>query len=229
MTQCAVGQRSFPFTQFRLEKIGSSDRAASKPPRRLSEDELRVSASPADVGMLPIPSESWIDISVVTGDAAEGEEHSADTCDAKKQEDSDRGSQCCGGLRMLDYTDEPYKSPKECETNRDSPEHQRSSITTRVWRRGCLSGKGLRCSGTEPGGVSVRSLLIHQWSCYHVHSSTSVALIGRLLLNNGSHLIVPDLATACDTWFLNTDSSALLSRAANSHPKNIWPDFVLRD
>ena len=89
----------------------------------MSEDELRVSAPPADVGMLPIPTEMRIDISVVSGDAAKGEEHSADTCNAKKQKDSDRVSQCCSRLGMLNYTDESYKSPKQRETNRDSPEH----------------------------------------------------------------------------------------------------------
>ena len=51
----------------------------------MSEDELRVPASSADVGMLPIPTETWIDILVIMGDAAKGEEHPADACDAKKQ------------------------------------------------------------------------------------------------------------------------------------------------
>jgi hypothetical protein len=57
----------------------------------------------------------------------------------------------------------------------------------------------------------VGPLLIDHRGRYDTRRSAPVALIGRLLLNNGSHLIVPDLATACDTWFLNTDSSALLS------------------
>jgi hypothetical protein len=71
-------------------------------------------------------------------------------------------------------------------------------------------------------------LLINQWGGDDVHRSTSVALIGRLLLNNVSHLIVPNLATACDTWFLTTDSSAVLSNAPNSS-ENTEPDFLLRD
>jgi hypothetical protein len=66
----------------------------------------------------------------------------------------------------------------------------------------------------------VGSLLIDQWGGHDVRRSASVALIGRLLLNYGSHLVVPDLATACDTWFLNTDSSAVLQNRSNPVPQN---------
>jgi hypothetical protein len=59
------------------------------------------------------------------------------------------------------------------------------------------------------------SLLIDQRGRYDVRRSTSVALIGCLLLNYGTHLLVPDLATACDTWFLKTDSSAVLQNRSN--------------
>ena len=60
------------------------------------------------------------------------------------------------------------------------------------------------------------SLLIDEWGSYDVRRSTSVALIGRLLLNYDSHIVVPDRATACDTWFLITDSSAVLQNRSNS-------------
>jgi len=64
------------------------------------------------------------------------------------------------------------------------------------------------------------SLLIDQRGSYDVRRSTSVALIGRLLLNYGTHLLVPDLATACDTWLLNTDSSSVLQNRSNPVPYN---------
>ena len=121
---------------------------------------------------------------------------------------------------MIENPAKARNSPKECEANRYSPEQHGSTVTTWVWRCRCLSGKGLRRSGTKPGGEGVGSLLIHHRGRYDVRGSASVALIGRLLLNNGSHLIVPDLAKACDTWFLNTDSSAVLSRSANSTQKH---------
>lgn len=63
------------------------------------------------------------------------------------------------------------------------------------------------------------SLLIDQRGRYDVRRSASVALIGRLLLNYGTHLLVPDLATACDTWLLNTDSSSVLQNRSNPVPQ----------
>lgn len=57
----------------------------------------------------------------------------------------------------------------------------------------------------------MRSLLIHYRGGNDVPRSTSITLILRLL-KYGSHLVVPDLATTCDTRLLNTDSSAVRSK-----------------
>lgn len=129
---------------------------------------------------------------------------------------------------MIDDTDQTHKPPKESEANWDSPEYQRSTIAARIWRCSRLSGKGLGGSRTKASGVCVGSLLIDQRGSYDVRRSATVALIGRLLLKYGSHLVVPDLATACDTWFLNTDSSAVLQNRSNPLPQNRSVDAIPR-
>src|SRR6185437_13164113 len=106
----------------------------------------------------------------------------------------------------------------KCEKHSNwSPNEDGAEKAART-RRGCgLRRSRLARRATEAIRVRVGSLLIDQRGSYDVRRSTSVALIGRLLLKNGSHLFVPDLATTCDTWFLNKDSSAVFSKSANRH------------
>lgn len=53
----------------------------------LGEDQLRVSASTADVGMLPVPPEAGIDFAVVTSNASEAQNHTAQKPEAQKKKD----------------------------------------------------------------------------------------------------------------------------------------------
>ena len=56
----------------------------------VSENELRVPASPADVGMLPIPTEPWMHIAVVTGDASKTQSHRSEKHEPQNHEDRNR-------------------------------------------------------------------------------------------------------------------------------------------
>jgi hypothetical protein len=88
------------------------------------------------------------------------------------------------------------EAPKESKAYWYSPKQKRASIPARIWRCCRLGGKGLCRSRMEPGGVSVRSLLIEDRRSHDVRGSALVALI-RVQLRYGCHAVVPELATAC--------------------------------
>ena len=86
-------EKILPIHAIQIGGFGPCNRAASvdtRPFRRVSEDELSISASSADVRMLPIPTEPWMDIAVVTGDASKIQSHSSEKHEPQNQEDRNR-------------------------------------------------------------------------------------------------------------------------------------------
>ncbi len=73
-------------------------RAATRPEERslrlqLGRYEAELPATPADIGVLPVPMESGIDLAIVAGDPTKTQEHPTNARDTEKQQNSDRVSQ----------------------------------------------------------------------------------------------------------------------------------------
>jgi hypothetical protein len=59
----------------------------------LGRDEAELPATPADIGVLPVPVQSGIDLAIVAGDPTKTQEHPTNERDTEKQQNSDRVSQ----------------------------------------------------------------------------------------------------------------------------------------
>jgi hypothetical protein len=73
-------------------------RAGARPEERsfrllLGRDEAEFPATPADIGVLPVPMESGIDLAIVASDPTKTKEHPTNARDSEKQQNSDRVSQ----------------------------------------------------------------------------------------------------------------------------------------
>jgi hypothetical protein len=55
----------------------------------LGRDEADLPATPADVGVLPVPVESGIDLAIVAGDLAKTNSHAQERSDGEEQEHGD--------------------------------------------------------------------------------------------------------------------------------------------
>ena len=51
-------------------------------------DQVELAATPADIGMLPVPTQSGIDLAIVAGDPTKIKEHSGKTYYTEEQEDN---------------------------------------------------------------------------------------------------------------------------------------------
>ena len=71
----------------------------------LRGDEVEPSATPTDIGVFPVPMEPGINLTVVAGDPSNIKEHPTDARGTEKQENSDRVTQSCSGLRMIENAD----------------------------------------------------------------------------------------------------------------------------
>jgi hypothetical protein len=80
-----------------------------------------------------------MDISVVTGDASETQNHSCEKYESQNQEDRNRVTKAGSGLGMIENPAKTRNAPKKTEANWYSPEHQVSTVTTGIWGRRCLS------------------------------------------------------------------------------------------
>jgi hypothetical protein len=140
--------------------------------------------------------EPGINLSVVAGDPSKIQEHPTNARRTEKQENSDRVSQGCSGLRVIENADKTDEAPKKGKAYWYSPKQERSSVPARIWRRRCLRRIRLGRPRMESGGVCVCALLIEDGRSHDVRGSALVALI-RVQLRYGCHAVVHELATAC--------------------------------
>jgi hypothetical protein len=145
----------------------------------------------------------------VARDPSKTQEHPTNAPGTEKQKNSDSISQARSGLGMIENADKTDEAPKKGKAYWYSPKQKGASIPERIWRRCRLRGKGLGRPRMESGGVCVCALLIKNGRSHDVRGSALVALI-RVQLRYGCHAVVRDLATACDTGFLDCDFSSTL-------------------
>ena len=178
-------------------------RAGARPEERsfrllLERDEAELPATPADIGMLPVPIEARIDLLVIASDAPKAEDQTNKRKHFKEQKDSSQVQPKHCRFREFENGPETNDCPHRQKENYGSPKQERSPVPTRARRRSGLSGVGLARPRTERARIGAGSLLVEDGCSHDVRGPALVALI-RIQLRYRCHPVAPDLATACDT------------------------------
>ena len=154
-------------------------------------------AAPADIGMLPGPTEARIDLPVIASDTPKVEDQTNKRKYLKEQKDSSQVQPKHCRFREFENGPETNDGPYRQKENHGSPKQEGSPVPTRVGRRGGLSGVGLVRPRIERSRIGTSALLIEHGGSHDIRGPALIALV-IIQLRYGCHPVVPDLATACD-------------------------------
>lgn len=192
MLQCASGDSGNTEPHFLVERRtvprthGAIEESSMRGGSALGANEQRPSATPAHVGVLPIPLKLRMNLLVVANPLPQTKEHTdhGGSAESDKHSDGARMKSTC--LRVLMNRTHPRKAPGEKDHNGRAPDHQWADITTRARRGDRLGCECLCCSGTECSGIGPRALLEKYRGSHDVCTSALVALI-RIVPSCGFH------------------------------------------
>jgi hypothetical protein len=119
---------------------------------QLSRDKAEFPAAPANVGVLPIPVEAGIDLSIVASNLTEAENHTHNANEAGADKKSNWTLHIPKRAGIASNRAQACGSPENGKENSKTPEEKRTRIPTKNRRLNGLGGEGLGVKGgVKPG------------------------------------------------------------------------------